>query len=218
MKKTDSELVRSCLTGNNDAFAELVSRYKRLIYSVAYKFTKENEEADDMAQEAFIKIYRSLSRYNDKYKFSTWCVKVATNVCLDHVRRKKLNCVSLEEIENFTVTDTDSPEEHYLRKEKRQVLQDAIDACPRSTGSPSSCSIRKACPDKEIAEDPRQTHVDHKEQDLQGEACAEGEPGHCSIVKAGLEKQEAGFCAVAAMQAFARRRFSIRIPYGLSTP
>ena len=153
MKKTDSELVRSCLTGNNDAFAELVSRYKRLIYSVAYKFTKENEEADDMAQEAFIKIYRSLSRYNDKYTFSTWCVKVATNVCLDHVRRKKLNCVSLEEIENFTVTDTDSPEEHYLRKEKRQVLQDAIDSLPEIYREPIVMFHQKGMSYKEIAED-----------------------------------------------------------------
>jgi len=153
MTRTDSELVRSCLTGNHDAFAELVSRYKRLIYSVAYKFTKENEEADDMAQEAFIKIYRSLSRYDDRYRFSTWCVKVATNVCLDHVRRRKLNCVSLEEIENFTVTDTDSPEEYYLRKEKYQVLQDAIDSLPEIYKEPIVMYHQKGMSYKEIAED-----------------------------------------------------------------
>ena len=133
MNRTDSEVVKSCLRGNNDAFAELISRYKRLIYSVAYKFTSDNEEADDMAQDTFIKIYRSLSKYNDQYKFSTWCVKVATNVCLDHVRRRKLNYVSLEEIESFTGTDTDSPEESYLRKEKN--LQDAMTVCLKSQGS-----------------------------------------------------------------------------------
>lgn len=153
MTRTDSELVRSCLMGNNDAFAELITRYKRLIYSVAYKFTKENEEADDMAQEAFIKIYRSLSKYNDKYKFSTWCVKVATNVCLDHVRRRKLNCVSLEEVENFSATDTDSPEEYYLRKEKYQVLQDAIDSLPEIYREPIVMYHQKGMSYKEIAED-----------------------------------------------------------------
>jgi len=153
MTRTDSDLVRSCLMGNNDAFAELITRYKRLIYSVAYKFTKENEEADDMAQEAFIKIYRSLSRYDDKYKFSTWCVKVATNVCLDHVRRRKLNYVSLEEIENFSATDTDSPEEHYLRKEKYKVLQDAIDSLPEIYKEPIVMYHQKGMSYKEIAED-----------------------------------------------------------------
>jgi len=153
MTRTDSDLVRSCLMGNNDAFAELITRYKRLIYSVAYKFTKENEEADDMAQEAFIKIYRSLSRYDDKYKFSTWCVKVATNVCLDHVRRRKLNYVSLEEIENFSATHTDSPEEHYLRKEKYKVLQDAIDSLPEIYKEPIVMYHQKGMSYKEIAED-----------------------------------------------------------------
>jgi RNA polymerase sigma-70 factor (ECF subfamily) len=139
--------------GNNDAFAELISRYKRLIYSVAYRFTSVNEEADDMAQEAFIKIYRSLSRYNDIYKFSTWCVKVATNVCLDHVRRKKPNCISLEEIENLMGTNTDSPEEHYLRKEKYKVLQDAIDSLPEIYRDPIVMYHQKGMSYREIAED-----------------------------------------------------------------
>jgi RNA polymerase sigma-70 factor (ECF subfamily) len=153
MNRTDSEVVKSCLRGNNDAFAELISRYKRLIYSVAYKFTSDNEEADDMAQDTFIKIYRSLSKYNDQYKFSTWCVKVATNVCLDHVRRRKLNYVSLEEIESFTGTDTDSPEESYLRKEKYQVLQDAIDSLPEIYKAPIVMYHQKGMSYKEIAED-----------------------------------------------------------------
>ncbi len=129
MERTDSELVSKCLSGDNEAFSELISRYKRLIYSVAYKFSKDTEEVNDMAQEAFIKIYRSLSRYDDQYKFSTWSVKVATNICLDHVRRKKLNSVSLDEIENYAGS-SNSPEEYYLRKEKSQVLKDAIDGLP----------------------------------------------------------------------------------------
>ena len=80
MNRTDSEVVKSCLRGNNDAFAELISRYKRLIYSVAYKFTSDNEEADDMAQDTFIKIYRSLSKYNDQYTLHR--VRKGSNQCL----------------------------------------------------------------------------------------------------------------------------------------
>jgi len=152
MVRTDSELVARCLDGDNEAFSELVARYKRLIYSVACKFSKDSEEIDDMAQEAFIKIYRSLSKYNDQYKFSTWSVKVATNICLDHVRRKKLNMVSLDEIENFTGGSANSPEEHYLRKEKSQFLQDAIDGLPEIYRVPIILYHQKGMSYKEIAE------------------------------------------------------------------
>ncbi len=151
MERTDSELVSRCLKGDNEAFSELISRYKRLIYSVAYKFSTDNEEVNDMAQEAFIKIYRSLSRYDDQYKFSTWSVKVATNICLDHVRRKKLNSVSLDEIENFTGTGN-SPEEYYLRKEKSQVLKDAINDLPEIYRVPIVMYHQKGMSYKEISE------------------------------------------------------------------
>jgi RNA polymerase sigma factor (sigma-70 family) len=151
MERTDSELVSRCLDGDNEAFSELISRYKRLIYSVAYKFSKDNEEVDDMAQEAFIKIYRSLARYDDQYKFSTWSVKVATNVCIDHVRRKRIDSVSLQEVENFTGT-ANSPEEYYLRKEKSQVLKDAIDGLPEIYRVPIVMYHQKGMSYKEIAE------------------------------------------------------------------
>lgn len=151
MERTDSELVKMCLNGDNEAFSELISRYKRLIYSVAYKFSKNEEEVNDMAQEAFIKIYRSLSRYDDQYKFSTWSVKVATNICLDHVRRRKPEAISLQEVENFTGSGN-SPEEYYLRKEKSQVLKDAIDDLPEIYRVPIVMYHQKGMSYKEIAE------------------------------------------------------------------
>lgn len=151
MERTDNELVKECLEGNQEAFAELLSRYKRLIYSVAYKFTKDSDEVNDMAQEAFIKIYKSLSKYDSQYKFSTWSVKVATNICLDHVRRKKINSISLDEIENFTGRNN-SPEEYYLRKEKSQALKSAIDRLPEIYRVPIIMYHQNGMSYKEIAE------------------------------------------------------------------
>lgn len=151
MERADNELIKLCLEGNNDAFSELISRYKRLIYSVAYKFSRDNEEVNDMAQEAFIKIYKSLSRYDSQYKFSTWSVKVATNICLDHVRRKKLNTVSLEEIENYTGS-SNSPEEYFMRKEHTQVLRNAIDGLPEIYRIPIIMYHQKGMSYKEIAD------------------------------------------------------------------
>jgi RNA polymerase sigma-70 factor (ECF subfamily) len=151
MERTDYELVVDCLEGDKDAFSELISRYKRLIYSVAYKFSRDSDEVNDLAQDAFIKIYRSLSRYDSQYKFSTWSVKVATNICLDHVRRKKLNSVSLEEIENFTGSNN-SPEEFYLRREKSQALKAAIESLPEIYRVPIVMYHQKGMSYKEIAE------------------------------------------------------------------
>lgn len=151
MERTDYELVKECTEGNKDAFSELVARYKRLIYSVAYKFSKDSDEVNDLAQDAFIKIYKSLSKYDSQYKFSTWSVKVATNICLDHVRRKKLNFISLEEIENFTGSNN-SPEEYYLRKEKSQALKSAIESLPEIYRVPIVLYHQKGMSYKEIAE------------------------------------------------------------------
>ncbi len=151
MERTDNELVIECLEGNQEAYAELITRYKRLIYSVAYKFSRDSDEVNDLAQEAFIKIYRSLSRYDSQYKFSTWSVKVATNICLDHVRRKRLNSVSLDEIENFTGKNN-SPEEYYLRKEKSQELKNAIAGLPEIYRVPIILYHQKGMSYKEIAE------------------------------------------------------------------
>lgn len=151
MERTDNELVQECLGGNNEAFSELITRYKRLVYSVAYKFSRDNEEVNDMAQDTFIKIYKSLSKYDSQYKFSTWSVKVATNICLDHVRRKKLNSVSLEEIENFTGS-SNSPEEYYLRKEHSQMLREAIDELPEIYRIPIVMYHQKGMSYREIAE------------------------------------------------------------------
>lgn len=151
MEKTDCELVEECLSGNKDAFSELVTRYKRLIYSVAYKFTRDSDEVNDLAQEAFIKIYKSLSKYDSKYRFSTWSVKVATNICLDHVRRKRIKSVSLDEIENIT-GGNNSPEEYCLRREKSRELRDAIDGLPEIYREPIVMYHQKGMSYKEIAE------------------------------------------------------------------
>lgn len=151
MERTDYELIEECLNGDKNAFSELVSRYKRLIYSVAYKFSRDNDEVNDLAQEAFLKIYKSLSKYDSQYKFSTWSVKVATNICLDHVRRKKLKSISLDELENV-VGRNNSPEEYYLRKEKSQVLQNAIDELPEIYRVPIVLYHQKGMSYKEIAE------------------------------------------------------------------
>lgn len=151
MERSDFELVKDCLAGNSESFGELVSRYKKLVYSVVYKFTRDNEEVGDLSQEVFIKIFRSLDKYDPQYKFSTWTVKVATNICLDSFRRKKLNTVSLEQIENRTGSDN-TPEDRFIRKEKTMAVREAISDLPEIYRIPIVLYHQKGMSYKEIAD------------------------------------------------------------------
>lgn len=151
MERTDYELVRDCLNGDAEKFTELVERYKKLVYSVAYKFTRDAEEVNDLSQEVFVKIYKSLGRYDPQYKFSTWTVKVATNICLDFVRKKKLNSVPLEEIENYARVES-TPETIYIKREKSQRVRAAIEELPEIYRLPIIMYHQKGMSYNEIAE------------------------------------------------------------------
>ncbi|MCG8502452.1 MAG: sigma-70 family RNA polymerase sigma factor [Firmicutes bacterium] len=135
MLPTDYDVIQSCLKGDSDAFAEIVNRYKKLIYTVVYRMMKEREEANDIAQEVFIKIYRSLDRYDPQYKFSTWSVKIATNYCLDILRKKKLNTVSVDEMIHVPSSE-ETPETSYLKTERKQEIRKAIDDLPEKYKMP----------------------------------------------------------------------------------
>jgi RNA polymerase sigma factor (sigma-70 family) len=150
MERTDYELVKECLEGNSDSFSQLVSRYKKLVYSVVCRFTRDNEEADDMSQEVLIKIYKSLGKYNPEFKFSTWTVKVATNICLDFTRKKRLNSFSLDEFDNMT-SDDNSPEDMLLKKEKALFVRSAIENLPEIYRTPIVLYHHKGMSYKEIA-------------------------------------------------------------------
>lgn len=129
MNGEDIEIIKKCLHGNIHAFEELVNRYKKLIFNTSYRMLGNYEEAEDAAQEVFIKIYRSLNRYDPCYKFSTWSVKITTNYCLDILRKRKAEIYPLDE--QYDLKDEGlSPEEHYISLEKQQIVQRAIDELP----------------------------------------------------------------------------------------
>lgn len=83
----DSALVVRALTGSEDGFEELVKRYQRPLVAYIYRMTGNYEAALDLTQEVFIKVYNSLARYRDEYKFSTWIYRIAHNVAIDYLRR-----------------------------------------------------------------------------------------------------------------------------------
>jgi RNA polymerase sigma factor (sigma-70 family) len=126
---TDYELVRICLSGKRDTFSEVVRRYKRLVYGVIYNFMGNSPDASDLFQEVFLKVYKSLASYNPDYQFSTWTVKIATNVCLDRLRQKRTEQVPIEDIEEVA-DDRLNPEDRYLVQERLERIRQAVRELP----------------------------------------------------------------------------------------
>lgn len=129
MELTDYELIQKCLAGEQRYFEELVTRYKKLIYSVVYNMISDKEEVGDISQEVFIRIYKALSRYNPEYKFSTWAVRITTNLCLDILRKKKVESVPIDEIGDLP-SSSDSPEAKFISRERSEKIRKAIEGLP----------------------------------------------------------------------------------------
>lgn len=91
----DRTLVGRILEGNRDLFTVLVSRYEKRVINYVYRITHRYEEAHDLAQEIFVKVYLALDRYDSKYQFSTWLFRIAQNSAIDALRKKSIAEVPL---------------------------------------------------------------------------------------------------------------------------
>jgi RNA polymerase sigma factor (sigma-70 family) len=94
---TDRELITQVLQGNQQPFAELVARYQNMMFTVAFRLTNNREDAEELAQSAFVKAYRSLSDYRGDSKFSTWLYTIVHSLGLSFLRKKKLDTLSMEQ-------------------------------------------------------------------------------------------------------------------------
>lgn len=130
-------LVAKSKKGDVAAFEELISGYEKKAYNIAYRMMGNEEDAKDMAQEAFIKIYKSIKNFREESSFSTWLYRIVTNVCLDEIRKRKRNeTVPLEiSIQNDDGAahielgaDKETPDDIYERIEKRQLIFNAINS------------------------------------------------------------------------------------------
>jgi RNA polymerase sigma-70 factor (ECF subfamily) len=94
-EKSDPELVELCKRADERAAVELLRRFERPVFSLIYRMVRDRELAEDLAQEAFVRAFNNLARYDPSYKFSSWLFKVAYNLTIDHLRKKRLNTVSI---------------------------------------------------------------------------------------------------------------------------
>src|SRR5215217_7398077 len=83
----DADLIARAAGGDSSAFQELVERHRSMVYRVAYQFAGNHHDAEDIAQEVFIKVYRSLDRFRQDSQLSSWMYRIVMNACIDHRRR-----------------------------------------------------------------------------------------------------------------------------------
>ena len=140
VKKTaasDEELVFRAQNGSKSAFDELVARYMRRAYSLAYQIVGNSETARDLSQDAFIKIYQSLASFKPEHKFFSWFYRVLTNHCLNYKRRRKIvNWLSLSDEKSEWEAERvfageESHDTEYERNQSHVSLHKAIEKLPK---------------------------------------------------------------------------------------
>ena len=130
----DYDLVQKAIKGDEKAFARLLSRYKDTIYFMLLKMLNNRSDAEDLTLEAFGKAFKNLHQYSPTYAFSTWLFKIASNNCIDFLRKKKGVTISLEnDSEQIEISETArlkskdfNPEERLIRKQKAILLRNVV--------------------------------------------------------------------------------------------
>jgi RNA polymerase sigma factor (sigma-70 family) len=138
VKEDDQILIKKALAGSESAFRILLERYKDAVHRIIVKIVRNQDEAQDLVQETFMKAFGSLSSYRCEYRFTTWLYKIAANNCIDYLRKKRLISVSLDqplETKDGQVTIelpdwTYNPEVDLTTRQRSLSIDAAIDSLP----------------------------------------------------------------------------------------
>jgi len=132
--KYDYKLVRLAVSGDEQAYAELMDRYRDAIYYMLLKMVNNKNDAEDLTIEAFGKAFKNIEQYTPKYAFSTWLFKIATNNCIDFIRKQKGNLISIDQAEEDNDMSAPplhssnlDPEEDMIKSQRVDLMRDVVD-------------------------------------------------------------------------------------------
>ncbi len=134
----DSRNIKNALKGDQTAYRTILKKYHDQVYNLLYRMVHDKDEVEDLTQEAFIKAFNSLKNFNEEFAFSTWLYKIATNNCIDYIRKKKLATFSIDKpLESkdgeysFEIPDsTYEPDKTLIAGQRSKILEDAVNALP----------------------------------------------------------------------------------------
>ena len=128
----DQKIINQILEGDSSAFSVLVDNYKDLVFTLAMRMIKNREEAEEVSQDTFIKVYKSLNKFKGNSKFSTWIYRVAYNTCLDRLKKLKreYNVVAIDEFTEHQVKTLDNALDKMEAQEHKQKIQECLQLLP----------------------------------------------------------------------------------------
>ena len=163
MLDSDVSLMLEFQKGDISSFEKLVQKHKESIINIIYQFIGERDEAEDLAVEVFLRVYRAAKKYQAKAKFTTWLYKITTNLCLNEIRKKaKVQTVSLskpisageekeEELIEKIADAAPSPQQILEKKERNALIRKAIDSLPAKQRMATILQIYEGLSYKEIS-------------------------------------------------------------------
>lgn len=118
----EAEIIEQAKSGNQLAFRALVESFQGFVYSIAYRFTGNASEAEDLMQETFIRCWKNLDRYNAEYKMKTWLGKIVSNLCLDYLKSARRKNESKAVDFSIHIMDDANPEKEFETKELHSII------------------------------------------------------------------------------------------------
>ncbi len=147
---TDSQLVARAQEGDIPAFEELVKKYQREIYGLAYRLVLDAEEAKDLAQQAFLQAFVHIRSFRQQAQFRTWLFRIAINQCYSYLKSKKKFGEPVDP-EEFVTVGEESPEEDLVTKDRRQRLYIALERLPAKQRAVITLKLEQGLSYEEIA-------------------------------------------------------------------
>ena len=132
MTTNDQVYIDKILNGDTNAFTILVNRYKDLVFTLSLRMIKNREEAEEVAQDTFIKIFKSLSKFKGDSKFSTWIYKITYNTCLDRLKKNKRQqyTVAIDEYTEHQIKTLDNALDKIEEQEKQLAIKNCLELLP----------------------------------------------------------------------------------------
>lgn len=125
----EQQIIKRVLAGDKQAYAHIINAYKNPLYATIVRMTGNAQIAQDLVQEAFIKIYEQLAKYDGKGPFKSWLYRVATNYCIDEFRKKSYQ-MKTEELQEGTLQEPVHPEVIYIKNEQSRQLEHLLSKLP----------------------------------------------------------------------------------------
>lgn len=126
----ERETIRKIQAGDTDAYAEIVRAYEKKVFWIAFNYVNHHEEAMDITQESFLRVFKAINRFDLRYNFYTWLYRIVVNLAIDRLRKRgKRNDVSIEEFPTDPAVEADA-ETVFRNREVGQKIRDVLDSMP----------------------------------------------------------------------------------------